>query len=72
MPVSRGGKTTMDNLQTLCERCNNGKSNKISSDYHNNMICPKCGSRLIIRNGSHGKFIGCQNFPRCKYTRNIK
>lgn len=29
IPVSRGGKTTIDNLQTLCERCNMGKSNKL-------------------------------------------
>ncbi len=29
VPVSKGGKTTMNNLQTLCERCNVGKSNKL-------------------------------------------
>lgn len=28
IPVSKGGQTTMSNLQTLCERCNIGKSNK--------------------------------------------
>lgn len=28
-PVSKGGKTTMSNLQTLCEQCNLGKSNKL-------------------------------------------
>ena len=28
VPVSRGGKSTMDNLQTLCENCNCGKGNK--------------------------------------------
>lgn len=28
VPVSRGGKSTMDNLQTLCEDCNLGKGNK--------------------------------------------
>lgn len=27
-PVSKGGKTTLSNLQTLCDRCNKGKSNK--------------------------------------------
>lgn len=29
IPVSKGGKTVMSNLQTLCDRCNLGKSNKI-------------------------------------------
>ena len=28
VPVSRGGKTELDNLQTLCEPCNLGKSNR--------------------------------------------
>lgn len=32
IPVSKGGKTVMSNLQTLCERCNIGKSNKIEND----------------------------------------
>ena len=29
IPVSKGGKTVKSNLQTLCERCNLGKSNKL-------------------------------------------
>lgn len=28
IPVSKGGKSTLDNLQTLCERCNRGKGTK--------------------------------------------
>jgi len=29
IPVSKGGKTEISNLRTLCERCNMGKSNKM-------------------------------------------
>ena len=36
------------------------------------MICPKCGEKLIERTGKYGKFIGCSNYPKCKYTTNIK
>jgi DNA topoisomerase-1 len=30
--------------------------------------CPECGQDLVIRWGRHGKFIGCSNFPTCRYT----
>lgn len=36
------------------------------------MICPKCGGQLVERSGKYGKFIGCSNYPKCKYTQNIK
>lgn len=29
--------------------------------------CPKCDSPLIIRQGRFGKFIGCSNYPKCKF-----
>ena len=29
MPESKGGKSTLENLQTLCEKCNLGKSNRV-------------------------------------------
>jgi len=29
IPISKGGKSVPENLRTLCERCNIGKSNKI-------------------------------------------
>lgn len=29
VPVSKGGKTTRENLQTLCDRCNLGKSDRL-------------------------------------------
>ena len=33
----------------------------------NSNICPKCGSTLTVRNGKYGYFIGCSNYPNCKY-----
>ena len=30
--------------------------------------CPRCGSTLVLRQGKYGKFYGCSNYPRCKFT----
>ena len=65
IPVSKGGKTVMSNLQTLCEKCNKGKNNKINAED----ICPVCGGALIEKKGKYGVFIGCSNYPKCHYTK---
>jgi len=30
--------------------------------------CPTCGKPLLLRMGRYGKFIGCSDFPKCRYT----
>ena len=32
-------------------------------------ICPRCGGKLIKRNGSNGTFYGCSNYPKCKFIK---
>lgn len=34
-----------------------------------NMICPKCHGTLVERKGKYGNFIGCSNFPNCRYIK---
>lgn len=78
-PVSKGGKSTYDNLQTLCHVCNSKKSNNIergavdprTKRIHADSVCPICNSPLVVRNGSKGRFLGCSSYPNCKYTKNI-
>lgn len=31
-------------------------------------ICPRCNGNLVQRKGSKGAFLGCSNFPSCRYT----
>ncbi|ALB01931.1 DNA topoisomerase I [Francisella persica ATCC VR-331] len=53
--------------------------NKISEDVSRKDVvqekldedCPECGSKLSLRLGKNGRFIGCTNYPTCKYTRHI-
>lgn len=30
------------------------------------IICDKCGHKMLLREGRYGKFLGCSNFPHCK------
>lgn len=34
--------------------------------------CPLCNSPMIEKNGVHGKFLGCTQYPNCKGSRSIK
>jgi DNA topoisomerase-1 len=34
--------------------------------------CPECGSQLLMRFGRYGTFVGCSNYPTCKYTRDLE
>lgn len=33
--------------------------------------CPSCGSPLVYKQGRFGRFIGCSNFPNCRYVEPI-
>ena len=33
------------------------------------IICEKCGSRMVVKNGRFGKFAACPNYPQCRNTK---
>jgi hypothetical protein len=33
--------------------------------------CPYCTSELVMRTGKFGKFLGCSNFPKCKFIKKM-
>lgn len=35
------------------------------------MNCELCGGALVLRNGRYGSFYACENFPKCKFTKQI-
>jgi len=42
------------------------------ADGSNPRACPNCGSgQLSLKLGKFGAFIGCSNYPECKYTRQL-
>lgn len=36
------------------------------------IVCDKCGGKMLIRTGRFGEFLACSNFPKCKNTRPIE
>lgn len=34
--------------------------------------CPECKGELFARKGKYGVFIGCKNYPECKYIERVK
>ena len=76
-PISKGGKSVYDNLQTLCHDCNVEKSNNVEKGVHDprfvrvEHLCPNCNTQLVLRNGKYGSFYGCPNYPKCRFTKNL-
>ena len=52
------------------------KENAIKEEKQEELICPKCGSKLVLRTAKSGQyagnqFYGCSGYPKCKYIQNI-
>lgn len=44
------------------------KIKKKNQDKIKEGICPRCGGALVEREGKYGKFLGCSNFPKCRFV----
>ncbi len=47
-----------------------------SADSSKELICPRCGSKLVLRTAQKGdnagnQFYGCSAFPKCRYVKNV-
>lgn len=40
-------------------------------EQESDVICDKCGAKMIYKFGRYGKFLACPNFPECKNTKPI-
>ena len=34
-------------------------------------LCPECGSLLLFKTGRFGRFVGCSNYPQCRFSKPI-
>lgn len=42
------------------------KEIKASLQEETDIICDKCGSKMVIKWGRNGRFLSCSNYPKCK------
>ncbi|MBR6903048.1 MAG: topoisomerase DNA-binding C4 zinc finger domain-containing protein, partial [Clostridia bacterium] len=63
-------ESNIKNLHSKKEHVSNIK-NRIRQENKSvdNMVCPRCGAKLVQRQGRYGKFIGCSNYPKCRFTK---
>ncbi len=57
-----------DTLENAYKNIKHIKSIIEDSQY----TCDKCGSKMVVRWGEHGKFLACSNYPECKNTKPLK
>lgn len=51
-------------------------TDKPKEETENALICPLCGSKLVLRTAKKGtnegnQFYGCSSFPKCRYIKNV-
>ena len=66
-------KYTFNDIQDIAKKLQ-PLTNKDDAEKQQHIIniqnkCPFCGGELTLRNGKHGRFWGCSNYPKCKFTR---
>ncbi|MCQ2454850.1 MAG: type I DNA topoisomerase [Clostridia bacterium] len=52
------------------EKSLDGKHVKIP-DEETDIVCDKCGRKMVIKNGRFGKFLACPGYPECKNTKPV-
>lgn len=62
-----------NNITNKVKRQKHNKNIKHNKrEINNEHICPCCGNTLVLRSGKYGYFYGCDSYPLCNYTLNLK
>ncbi|MEW6680560.1 MAG: topoisomerase DNA-binding C4 zinc finger domain-containing protein, partial [bacterium] len=49
----------------------NMKNIKKEKEKETDILCEKCGGKMVIREGKYGEFLACKNFPKCRNAKPI-
>ena len=50
----------------LLEKADSSSITMKAEPVETDIICDKCGHKMLLREGRYGKFLGCSNFPKCR------
>jgi len=59
-----------DSLYKKAEQSLNGKHVKIP-DEETDVVCDKCGRKMVVKTSRFGKFLACPGYPECKNTKPV-
>lgn len=66
-------KTIIENfypdLKASVDKANRELEKVEIKDEETDEICEKCGRKMVIKYGPHGKFLACPGFPECRNTK---
>ncbi len=49
----------------------NGEIIQPAAQEESDVVCDKCGAKMVVKTGRYGKFLACPNYPKCKNIVNI-
>ena len=72
--VQEGNESRLDTLSTFYDEFMKEldvatKKIYIDEEEPTGEKCPICGSPLVYKDGANGRFVGCSNYPACKYVK---
>ena len=59
-----------NSLYTKAESSLNGKKVKVP-DVESDVVCDKCGRKMVVKSSRFGKFLACPGYPECKNTKPV-
>ena len=73
---------TEEDVINICNKLKSGKAEmnilsnwrhtqSLKKRYASHTVCPKCGGNLLERTSRKGNFVGCEKFPKCRYTKEL-
>lgn len=63
-------------IETIQQKHQKQHSNTNTATNTGKNVCPRCGGMLVLRTATKGErrgkqFLGCSNYPKCKYIQNM-